>query len=72
MNPVSSSLKSVLPELSSQLTNLHSDVNGRQKTRMDFLCSNFHQINNNVVTVKKVARTKTVSDMQKKQVFLKV
>ena len=34
---------------------------------MDFLCSNFHQINDNVVTVKNyVARTITVSDMQKR------
>ena len=32
---------------------------------MDFLCSNFRQINDNVVTVKNdVARTTTVSDMQ--------
>ena len=32
---------------------------------MYFLCSNFRQINNNVVTVKNnVARTTTVSDMQ--------
>ena len=34
---------------------------------MDFLCSGFRQINDNVVTVKNdVARTTTVSDMQKK------
>ena len=39
-------------------------VNGQQKTSMDFLCYNFFQINDNVVTVKKdVACTTTVSDM---------
>ena len=65
MNPVSQSLKDVLIELSSQLTNLQSDVNYHQNTSMDFLCSNFCQINDNVVTVKNdVARIKTVSDMQ--------
>ena len=52
MNPVPQSLKAALPELSSQLTNLKYDVNGHQKTSMDFLCSNFCQINDNIVTVK--------------------
>ena len=66
MNPVSQSFKAVLPELSSHITNLHSDVNGHQNTSMDFPCSNFHQINDNV------ACTTTVSDMQDFQVFLKV
>ena len=73
MNPVYLSLNSLLPELSIKLANLHSDVNGHQKNSMDFLCSNFRQINDIVVTVKNdVARTTTVSDMQKKQVFLNV
>ena len=72
VNPVSQSLKDVLPELSSQLTNLHSDVNDHQNTSRDFLCSNFHQNNNNVVTVKNdVARTTTISDMIIFQVFIK-
>ena len=65
VNPLSQSLNDVLTELSSQLTNLHSDVNGHQKTSMDFLCSNFLQINDSVVTVKNdIAYTTTVSDMQ--------
>ena len=65
VNPVSQSLKDILPELSIQLTNFHSDVNGHQNTSMDFLYSNFRQINDNVVTVKNdVAGTTTVSDMQ--------
>ena len=34
---------------------------------MDFLCSNFFQINDNIVTVKNdFARTTTISDMRKK------
>ena len=58
-------MKAILPEISSQLTNLQYDVNGHQKTIMDYLSSNFRQINDNVVTVKNyVARTTTVSDMQ--------
>ena len=53
-------------ELSSQLTNLHSGVNGHQNTSMNFLCSKFCQIDDNVVTVKNdVARTTTISDIQK-------
>ena len=67
VNPVSQLLKPVPTELSIQLTNLHSDVNGQQNTSMDFLCSNFRKINDNVATVKNdVTRTTTVSDMQKK------
>ena len=41
VNPVSQSLKSVMLEISSQVTNLHSDINGHQNTSMYFLCSNF-------------------------------
>ena len=41
VNPVSQSLKSVMPEISSQVANLHSDINGHQNTSMYFLCSNF-------------------------------
>ena len=52
VNPLFHSLKDIIPELSIQLTNFHSDVNGHQNTSMDFLCSNFLQINDNVVTVK--------------------
>ena len=65
VNPVSQSLNDVLTELSSQLTNLHFDVNSHQNISMDFLCSNFRQINDSVVTVKyDIAYTTTVSDMQ--------
>ena len=65
LNPVPQSLKGVLTEFSFQLTNFHYDVNGHQKTSMDLLCSNFRQINDNVVTVKNdVARTTTVGDMK--------
>ena len=65
VNPVSQSLKAVMTELSGELTNFHYDVNGHGKTSMYFLCSNFFQINDNVVAVKKyVARTTTVSDMR--------
>ena len=65
VNIVSHSLKVVLMKLSSQPTNLHSDVNGHQNTSIYYLCSNFPQINNNVVTVKNdVACTTTFSDMQ--------
>ena len=72
VNPVSHSLKSVLTELSSQITNLHSDVNGRQKSSIYFLCSNFHKSNDIVVTVKyDVARTTTVNDMQFFSIFPK-
>ena len=57
-------MKSVLPELSIQLTNFHSDVNGHQNTSLGFMCFNFHQINDNVVPVKNdVSLTKAVSDM---------
>ena len=54
VNPVSHSLKSVLTEVSSQLTNLHSDINGHQNTSMDFLLSNFFQINDNVTTTLRI------------------
>ena len=65
VNQVSHSLKYVLPELSIQVTNLHFDINGHQNTSMDFLFSNFRQINYNAVTVKNnVACTTTVSDMR--------
>ena len=40
---------------------------------MDLMCSNFRQINDNVVTVKNdVDHTTTISDMHFFQVFLKV
>ena len=40
-------------------------MNGRQNTSMDFLCSNFRQINDNFLTVKNdVARTANVVGMQ--------
>ena len=72
VNLLFQSLKAVLAEHSSQLTNFQSDVNGHQKTSMDFLCSNFFHINDNVVTVKNdVARNTTVSNMQFFQVLLK-
>ena len=73
VNTVSQSLKAVFLELSRQLTNLHSYVNSHQNTSMDFLCSNFRQINDNAVTVKNdVACTATVSDMEKFQVLIKI
>ena len=53
LNPVSQSLMAVLLEISTQVTSLHYDINGHLNTSTDFLCSNFHQINDNVVTVKK-------------------
>ena len=63
MNIVYQSLKAVLPEISSQLTNLHSGVNCHQNTSMDYLCSNFHQIKDNFITVKNYNyRTTTFSD----------
>ena len=65
VNPESQSLKAVLPEIPIKITKLHSSVNGHQNASMDYLSSNFFQINDNVVTVKNdVARTTTVSDMQ--------
>ena len=65
VNTVYQSLKTVLPELSSQINIFQSEVNGHQKTNIDFLCSNFHQINDNVATMKNdVAQTTTISDMQ--------
>ena len=65
VNPLSQSLKVVLPELISELTKFDSNNNGHQNISMDFLCSNFRQINDNVVTVKNdVSRTTTVSDMR--------
>ena len=65
VNPVYLSLNSLLPELSIKLANLHSDVNGHQKTIIDFLCSNFRQINDIVITAKNdFSRSTTVSDMQ--------
>ena len=64
-NPIYLSLKSLLPELSIQITKLHSDVNDHQKTSMDFLSYNFHQINDIVVTVRNdFSRSTTVSDIQ--------
>ena len=54
-NPVSQSLKDVLPEILSQATNLHSDINGHQKTSMGFLSSNFLQSNYNVTTTLRIA-----------------
>ena len=48
MNTLSQSLKYILPELSIQVTNLDSDINGHQNTSMDFLHSNFFQISDNV------------------------
>ena len=41
VNPVFQSLKAVLTELSSQLTNLQYDVNGHQKTSMCFCVLTF-------------------------------
>ena len=52
MNPVFQALNVVLQKLSSQLTNLYSDVNGNQKSSIYFMSSNFRQINYNVGTVK--------------------
>ena len=64
VNTASQSLKDVITELSSQITNLKYDDNGHQNNSIDFLCSNFCQINDNAVTVKNdVARNTTVSDM---------
>ena len=64
LNPVFQSLKYVLTELSTQVTNFHSDINGHQKTSMYILYSNFCQINYNIVTVKNdFSRNTTVSDM---------
>ena len=54
VNPVSQSLKAVLPELPIQVTNLHSDINGHQKTSMDFLRSKFLQINDNITTTLRI------------------
>ena len=51
VNPVSQSLKSVLTELSIQVTNLHSIINGHQNTSMDFMHSKFRQINDNTTTI---------------------
>ena len=40
-------------------------MNDHQNTSMNFLCSNFRQLKDNIVTVKNnVAHTTTVSDMQ--------
>ena len=47
VDPVSWSIKVVLPELSIQVTKFHSDINVHQKTRMDFLRSKFRQSNDN-------------------------
>ena len=41
VGPVYQSLNDVLPELFSQLINLHSGVNGHQKTSMDFCVLTF-------------------------------
>ena len=72
VDPVSQSLKAVLPEIIYQLTNLHSAINGNQNTSMDILCYNLFLINDNVVTMKnEVAHTTPVSDTHF-QVFLKV
>ena len=54
VNPVSQSMKAVLTEHSIQVTNLNSDVNGHQNTSMDFLCSNFCQINDNVTNTLRI------------------
>ena len=65
VNPVSKYLKDALSEVSSQATNLHSDINRHQNTSMDFLHSNFPQIYDNVATIEDdVACTTTFSDMQ--------
>ena len=64
VNPLYQSLKSLLPEISIQITISHSDVNDHQNISIDFLSSNFFQTNDNVVTVKNdVSRTTTVSYM---------
>ena len=64
VNPVPQSLKYVLTELSIQVTDFHSEINCHQNTSMDFLCSNFHQINDNVVTLENdIACTTSVSYM---------
>ena len=55
VDPVSQSMKAVLTELSSQVTNLHSDINGNQKTSIDFLRSSFRQINDNVTTTLRIS-----------------
>ena len=47
-------LKTVLPEFSNQVTNLHSDINGHQKTSMNFLHYNFRQIKYNVTTTLRI------------------
>ena len=50
---------------SSKLTDKHYDINFLQNTSIDILCSNFRQINDNVVTEKyDVSRNITVSDMR--------
>ena len=73
VNLLSQSLKDVLKELSIRLTNLQSGFNDHQNTIVDFLCSNFHQINDNAVTAKNdVACTTTVSNMHFFQVLLNV
>ena len=53
-NPVSQSLKAVLPQISSQVKNLHSDINGCKNTSMDFMRSNFCQINADVTTTLRI------------------
>ena len=65
VNLVSQSLKALLSEISSLLAYLYYNVNVHQKNSTGFLCSNFCQINDNVVTMKNDdSRTKTVIDMQ--------
>ena len=51
VNQLFQSLKAVMSELSSQVTNLQYGVNGSQGTSLDFLRSNFRQINDNVTTI---------------------
>ena len=54
VNSVSHSMKAVLPELSSQATNLHYDINGHQNTSMDFLRSDSFQTNDNFTTTLRI------------------
>ena len=54
VNQVPQSRKDVLTETSNQVTNLHSEIIGHQKTSMDFLHSNFRQINDNVTTTLRI------------------
>ena len=53
-NPLSKLMKAILPELSSQVTSLHSDNNCHQKPCIYFLRSNFCQINDNFTTTLRI------------------